>query len=129
MSCLYDSLAQLERHHGGSSRAVDVRALLANAVADGHLLNGIPSSQWQRWETGESTLAYVARIRQPESWGGALELALFASLRQTDLQVHSTGGITISFPSPLPASVTYHLDWTGTHYSPTPGKNGGASLT
>ena len=58
------------------------------------------------WDSGLSVEAYAARMRRSGEWGGALEMAVFAQLKRTNVHVFERAGVGYSriscFQAPRP---------------------------
>tara|TARA_B110001452_G_C15027137_1_gene358967 strand:+ start:4 stop:609 length:606 start_codon:yes stop_codon:yes gene_type:complete len=76
-SCLFHSLA-----HGTSSDAGRLRHAVADLVESSPdtPIGGEPLREWIKWDSGLTPARYAGRMRGTGSWGGAIEIAVFARL-------------------------------------------------
>jgi hypothetical protein len=49
---------------------------------------GTALRKWVLWDTGLTVGQYASRMRSPGSWGGALEIAIVADLKQAGVHVY-----------------------------------------
>jgi hypothetical protein len=81
------------------------------------------------WETDISLDDYVQNMRNPSTWGGALEITAFCNIYKMDVVVHHTltDKITefkslntqkIKTPQGLLYTIQLHLIYNGNHYEP-----------
>lgn len=76
-SCLFHSLAYCLGTDAGSLRSEAASAIEANPMLE---ISGSPLSKWILWDSGLSPSQYVAKLRSPGFWGGALEIAVLAAM-------------------------------------------------
>lgn len=76
-SCLFHSLA-----HGLSSDAGRLRHAIADFVETSPEtpIGGEPLREWIKWDSSLTPDRYSGRLRSTGSWGGAIEIAIFARL-------------------------------------------------
>ena len=76
-SCLFHSLAHCLGTDAGSLRSEAASAIEANPTLE---ISGSPLSKWILWDSGLTPPQYVAKLRSPGFWGGALEIAVLAAM-------------------------------------------------
>jgi len=93
-SCLFHSLAHFFGSSAGGLRkeAADIIERQPNLE-----ISGTPLHKWVEWESGLSPAHYAARLRSPRTWGGALELAVFAAMTGGEVHVHEQIGHSSSY--------------------------------
>jgi len=86
-SCLFHSLAH---GLGGGLRAEELRAQIADYIAANPeaVVGGNPLKDWVLWDSGLDVQAYARTMRTGSRWGGALELAVCAQVRQASVHVY-----------------------------------------
>lgn len=72
-------------------------------------------SQWILQDSGLTCENYAEEMRQPGTWGGAIELACLASLYDLSIFVR-IGGRSVHAAGCGDRAV--HLDYSGSHYEP-----------
>lgn len=113
MSCLFDALAlHLPRVSSPQLRQLLAQYELTDPVMpDGRrfseVIAPVPLRSYHRW------------IAQPNSWGGAPEIAAFCRLLQVEVRVRVPGGQTVVFApgEPLKPRAYLRLAWNGSHFS------------
>jgi hypothetical protein len=118
MSCLFNSLGRLtgEAPQGIRGRICDWLAM------DPALLDDLSASAVIAFESRAALPAYVARMRSPATWGGAIEIRAFVRLWKRPVRVWAIRPRRwIEFP--LDAGVEAagpecRISWTGGHYEP-----------
>jgi hypothetical protein len=119
MSCLFNSLGALtgEGPQGIRGRICDWLA------TDPALMDDLSASTAVLFETGGMELgAYVARMRSPSTWGGAIEIRAFVRLWRRPVRVWAIRTRRwIEFPLDAgveAAGAECRISWTGGHYEP-----------
>ena len=84
-SCLFHSLGHALDTSHSQLRELVMRWVEANPDAT---IAGAPLKKWVGWDASLDTRAYAARMRTPGSWGGALEMAVIAQLKEVAIHVH-----------------------------------------
>jgi len=108
-SCLFASVARAVRT---ARSPAELRAAAAAAVlADG--------ATWSAAVLGREPAAYAAHIVQPASWGGAIELAIFAAEFRTEFAaVEIRSGTVYVFGEGAGFARRAYLVFDGLHYDP-----------
>jgi hypothetical protein len=105
-------------NHTGES-ADTVRAKVVDYLSlNPTLLGDIKSNDAMQWESGSCPQSYIQHMRQPSTWGGALEISAFSKLYNKNVIVHNirdsnTQIIRFSNPS---AKSSIGVSWNGHHY-------------
>ena len=88
-SCLFHSLSYGLGGGGGGGGAGALRREIASFVAKNPTLEiaGDPLSDWVAWDSGRSVAAY-ARAMASGGWGGGIEMAACARLKQVNVHVY-----------------------------------------
>ena len=79
-------------------------------------------ADWIQWqENTPEPHIYIQRMRQPATWGGAMELAVATKAYGADILV--VNGLhkrvaEFKWREACTARVTFVLQWTGAHYEP-----------
>ena len=121
MSCLFNSFGRLV---GEPPQAI--RGRICDWLAtDPALLDDLSASAVVAFEGGARALdlsGYVARMRSPATWGGAIEIRAFVRLWRRPVRVWAIRGRRwIEFPLDAgveAAGAECKLSWTGGHYEP-----------
>jgi hypothetical protein len=113
-SCLFHSLS----YGLGNMDPARLRADIATFVAS-HPdvpISGTPIRDWVLWDSGLDVAAYAARMKTGNHWGGAIELAVCARVKDVCIDVYESGDDRVfrcisSFcnggaAAPLPAAST-----------------------
>ena len=119
MSCLFDSLAVFTPYD-----PYQLRQLLCDELHSDPLLdNGIHVSEYVKHEADVRLDDYVHTMRDRSTWGGALEVAVFARMfgRVVRVHVHSTGR-SIEIGDSTGTGAIINLLWTSIHFSRLPSK-------
>jgi hypothetical protein len=114
MSCLFQSLSELEGRGDATSLRREICAFLA--------LGGLESAAYG----GDELLfemplsAYVAKMQQAAEWGGAPEIRAFCEMRRATVVVRCAQREITFVPTlhPPAPELVYRLTWTGNHYTP-----------
>lgn len=123
MSCLFNSLGALV---GEAPHAVRLR-ICDWLVSDPEIMEDLSASVVISVESGgrQDLSGYVARMRSPATWGGAIEIRSFVHLWRRPVRVWVIRGRRwIEFPLPAGVEATgaeCRLSWTGGHYTPIRG--------
>ena len=124
MSCLFIALGRLI---GVSDTSL--RQQLCNFMEE-HFdtpFQGAPIRTWIAWQ-GVDPLQYVAQMRSRSEWGGAMEIAVFTQLYQTDVEVVDRRGQRVAefvAHELRSAPRRVRIMWTGNHYEPVAVLRGG----
>jgi hypothetical protein len=115
MSCLFNSLGRLV----GESPTV-VRSRICDWLAgDPELMSDLSASSVVLFESGAALPAYVARMRSPATWGGAIEIRAFVQIWRRPVRVWAIRARRwIEFPLEGATGAECRLSWTGGHYEP-----------
>lgn len=122
MSCLFRSLSFFIVN----TDAASLRRILTDYMeTDPVLYDDQKLSDVLRFEPGSPTLArYIARMRLPSTWGGAIETKAFCNMFNAVVLVKVLrDGRMIEFrPSPdaSEAPHPFMISWNGSHYEPLP---------
>lgn len=114
MSCLFNSLGSLLKVDPSKLRA-DVCSFLEQH--SGSLVEGLAAEVVLETKVEE----YVHKMRNPSTWGGAVEIQSICQMYGVEVQVETPQGSTVHFvPRNCPTSITHILKvrWTGAHYTP-----------
>lgn len=84
-SCLFHSLGHCLGISHAELRSLVTKYIEANPDAS---VAGTALRKWVLWDTGLTVAQYAARMRSPGSWGGALEIAIVADLKQASVHVY-----------------------------------------
>ena len=113
MSCLFDALSRYVYHctsdrlrqHIAAYEASD--PVLGNGLRFSQNIAPVTLEQYHRW------------ITNPNSWGGALEIAAFAKLFQVNVEVDvdSTKKQIMFHGTDRPRARVIRIHWNGVHYS------------
>ena len=117
MSCLFNSLGRLV---GEPPQAI--RGRICDWLAtDPALMEDLSASMVVAFD-GMALPSYVARMRSPATWGGAIEIRAFVHLWRRPVRVWAIRGRRwIEFPLDTEVSAAggeCKLSWTGGHYEP-----------
>lgn len=88
-SCLFHSLSYGLK----STNASKLRAEIADFIASNPdaQVSGNPIKDWVLWDTGMKVAAYASSMRTGSRWGGAVELAVCAQLKQVGIHIFEKG--------------------------------------
>lgn len=111
MSCLFQSLGYFVHVSADVLRQQICDYLEQNPVV---LQEGVHAQEVTQWSDDTPLEEYIQLMRQPHTWGGALEIKAFADMYACNVQVK--GQRTIIFESSRPATREIHLLYTGNHY-------------
>lgn len=79
-------------------------------------------ADWIRWqENTPDPSTYIQHMRQPSTWGGAMELAIATKVYGADIVVVNGWGKRVAefkWRDECTARITMVLQWTGAHYEP-----------
>ena len=75
----------------GDAPILDPDELLAMLHPDAQI-GGNAIRDWVRWDSGLGPDAYAARMHTPGVWGGAIEIAVFAMIYATPVEVYTQHG-------------------------------------
>lgn len=118
MSCLFNSFSALI---GEAPQSIRLR-ICDWLATDPLLLDDISASVIVPVESGLPLQPYVARMRSPATWGGAIEIRAFVRLWKRPVRVYSIQNRRwIEFPldhGVAPTGPECKLQWTGGHYTP-----------
>ena len=120
MSCLFNSLGRLL---SPSNDPQVLRQEICNYLEAGSpILDGMATADVLVLESGLQAGPYIARMRKPQTWGGAIEIqacAVLYSARIIVKNLRNRGQKDMEF-LPLSGSVTSTLTiaWNGGHYNP-----------
>jgi len=111
-SCLFHSIAYgLNNGTTGDELRKQIVAFIRQYPLD--KIADTTIEDWVKFATGQSIHSYAQRLRQPRTWGGALELALSAKLKQVNIHVYERnlqGGFRCITTFHLPeATFTVHI--------------------
>ena len=98
---LVAELAGYSSRGGRSTAPADLRQEVGDYVERSAetLVAGTPLKDWVMWDADLSPGEYAACMRQGSHWGGAIEIAVLATLKMTDVHVYNESHITT--PRPL----------------------------
>jgi hypothetical protein len=116
MSCLFNSFGRLV---GEPPQAI--RGRICDWLAtDPALMEDLSASVVVAVESGLDLPRYVARMRSPATWGGAIEIRAFVHLWRRPVRIWAIRGRRwIEFPLAADAAgAECKLSWTGGHYEP-----------
>jgi hypothetical protein len=118
MSCLFNSFSALIKEPAQS-----IRLRICDWLAtDPALMDDLSASMVVSIESGKELPAYVAHMRSPSTWGGAIEIRAFVKLWKRPVRVWAIRTRRwIEFPYDGPASDAgpeCRISWTGGHYEP-----------
>jgi hypothetical protein len=120
MSCLFNSFGRIV---GENPQAIRGR-ICDWLIADPALLDDLSASAVVAFEGrgGLNLPAYVARMRSPATWGGAIEIRAFVRIWRRPVRVWAIRGRRwIEFPLDTgveAAGAECKLSWSGGHYAP-----------
>jgi hypothetical protein len=118
MSCLFNSLGRLL-----SKDPQALRHEICNYLEAGSpIMDGMATADVLALESGLAAGPYIARMRKPQTWGGAIEIqagAVLHSVRIIVKNLRNRGQKDMEF-LPLSGTVTLTLtiSWNGGHYEP-----------
>jgi hypothetical protein len=115
MSCLFNSLSYFTREAPQA-----IRGRICDYLAgDPALVDDLSASVIIAAESGKDLTSYVARMRAPSTWGGAIEIRAFVQLWRRPVRVWVIRTRRwIEFPCGSESSTECKLAWTGGHYTP-----------
>jgi hypothetical protein len=116
MSCLFNSLSALI-----GEPAQGIRLRICDWLAtDPAIMDDLPTSMVVSIESGKELPAYVAHMRSPSTWGGAIEIRAFVKLWKRPVRVWAIRTRRwIEFPcSDAAVGSECKISWTGGHYEP-----------
>ncbi len=116
MSCLFNSLSYFTRE---APQAIRGR-ICDYLAADPALVDDMSASFVIALESGRPLAGYVAHMRSPATWGGAIEIRAFVQLWRRPVRVWVIRTRRwIEFPcSGEAAGEECKISWTGGHYEP-----------
>lgn len=115
MSCLFNSLSYFVREPPQAIRG----RICDYLAADPALMDDLSASVVVALENGHALAPYVARMRSPATWGGAIEIRAFVQLWRRPVRVWVIRQRRwIEFPCLEAAGPECRLSWTGGHYEP-----------
>lgn len=119
MSCLFISIGRLVNKPHRT-----VRSDICNHMEQHlqHTHQGIALCDWIKWQ-GMSPYprVYIQNMRNPATWGGAMELAVATQVYGVDIVVVNGWNETLAefkWHEDCTARQTLYLQWTGAHYEP-----------
>ena len=118
MSCLFNSLSAFVKE----SPQV-IRGRICDFLAtDPALLDDLSASLVISIESGKQLGPYVATMRSPSTWGGAIEIRAFVQLWRRPVKVYvirTRRWIEFAYTAASPAlGPECKISWTGGHYEP-----------
>jgi hypothetical protein len=118
MSCLFNSLGALI---GEAPQAIRLR-ICDWLAADPPLQEDLSASEVVQIESGLLLSPYIARMRSPATWGGAIEIRAFVKLWKRPVRIFVLRTRRwIEFPLETgvdAAGPECKISWTGGHYEP-----------
>ena len=84
-SCLFHSLGRALHTDDKTLRAEVTRYIELNGESS---IAGTALKKWVNWDSGTDARAYASRMRQRGSWGGALEMAVVAQMKDVAIHVY-----------------------------------------
>ncbi len=118
MSCLFNSFGRIV---GENPQAIRGR-ICDWLIADPALLDDLSASAVVLFESGMELPGYVARMRSPATWGGAIEIRAFVRIWRRPVRVWAIRGrrwIEFQLDAGVEAAgAECKLSWTGGHYEP-----------
>lgn len=121
MSCLFVSLGKLVGLTAGHVRTTICDYMERNLES---VYQGMPLSDWIKWQQDSTPTQYIKAMRRSETWGGAMEIAMFTRLFKVDVHVYTASPIRRSrlaefvWDDTRTACVQIHITWNGYHYEP-----------
>ena len=121
MSCLFDSLSSFTP--GLTSQSL--RDNICDFLEENPTINGLTAQEIvQKSNRNNSLLEYVAQMRKPTTWGGAVEIKAFCDLRNTPVTVIAEkSGRRIEFIPESTKHPVVFITWNGNHFTPGYAKN------
>lgn len=117
MSCLFNSFSALV---GEPSQAI--RGRICDWLSgDPALMEDLSASVVVSIESGKALPAYVAHMRSPSTWGGAIEIRAFVRLWKRPVRVwaiRTRRWIEFPYSESDAAGPECKISWTGGHYEP-----------
>lgn len=117
MSCLFRALAS----YYPLENADTVRQKICNYIALNGLLADSTAEEWVRWQENMEVASYLANMRMPSTWGGALEIQACCELFQCQVQCYNLRDrkewITF-YPKHATPIKRLFISWNGSHYEP-----------
>ncbi len=93
---------------------------MQNSMQDKSIkIDGTPLSEWLDMESDNASLAYINNMRQPNIWGGALEIIVASILYKLKINVHNTRDNSVNIVFESPENENYReidIYWNGSHY-------------
>ena len=121
MSCLFIALAK----QSGEKRSHQlIRSLICDYLSDDNELGKVgKASDVVMWESGTKLANYVAKMRLPSTWGGAIEISAWCNITGCKIHVYDVRKSQSLITEFIPSSDTNHektirLQWSGGHYEP-----------
>ena len=123
MSCLFRSLARFT----AENNEVLLRQRICNYLMLDLPISNCKSSEYIAWESNFDLDTYVDRMRQPQVWGGAIEIQTFCEMYNCVVIVRSIRGKDVELSKPMTFMPTQkqpglskciELSWNGGHYEP-----------
>jgi hypothetical protein len=125
MSCLFNSLS----HFIEQTDPQSIRQRICDYLqSSSPIIDGMSTSDVLHMDSGSSPDHYIAAMRSPSTWGGAIEIQAACNIWNARIIVHDIRaghGQTIEF---LPVATnatnatnaikTFRLEWSGGHYEP-----------
>jgi len=115
MSCLFNSLGA----HTGESASVVRSKIVEFMQTNPALGSDISTTNAIEWESGKSVNDYLQHMKQPSTWGGAIEISAFVQLYKTNVCVHNvrdTNTRLMRFVGDSSRCVS--ISWNGSHFEP-----------
>ena len=112
-SCLFVSIALLmEGGNTDTSRAQELRNLIVTAVSSNPEL-------YNEAFLGKSNLEYCQWIKNPDSWGGAIEISILSEFYETEIAVVDTQSVRVDkFGEDRGYKHRIYLIYDNVHYDP-----------
>ncbi len=120
MSCLFKSLAHFVVNNDSDSRPDEneIRRLICDYLQTNPVVFDNLKASDCLWETGMGLDTYIKSMRNPETWGGSLEIKAFADMFKTQITVIGPGGVpAVYHPRGMTLS-EITLIYNGQHYEP-----------
>lgn len=115
MSCLFDSLSFFL----SSVSSFELRQMICDYIqSNKSLIENIPNSDLIAWSANISMDNYIASMRKPHIWGGAIEIKAFCDLFKKNVRIHSLPNNRTIECLGVDSVEWIDLQWTGGHYTP-----------
>ena len=113
MSCLFDSLSRFLLISSYQLRQNICNYLQNNPI----LFDGIKASDWIFWENNTNLSNYINNMRNPNTWGGGIEIKSFCNIYKVQVNIHFRNRVISFFPNNSYDKII-NINYSGNHFTP-----------